>query len=199
MRSPRTMPSALSPPASASTRSRSSRKESARSPWMTAAARPYTSAPRAIMSYTVNACGFTTNPRRLLADDVRLHGAERGQQLLLGLRVHVVLVERLDQVLDGGVPLRVGDLHPLMGALHVLAEVRARAAGRVADLIGELRLEQLHRLRLHALEALVHPGIGRHVGGEVTHHEGDALPPPQTLVQRGHGGCFLAAAHAGTR
>ena len=76
----------------------------------------------------------------------------------------------------------------VLRGLHVLAQVGAGTARGVADLVGEVRLELLQRLRLHAFEARVDPGISRHVGGEVTHHEGDALAPTETLVQRRHGG-----------
>src|SRR2546422_11433942 len=111
-RSPLARPSPASPAARASTRSRSWRKVHWRSPWMTAGLPPWS-----------------------LPDDVLLHGAERAQQLLLGRGLDVVLVERLDEILDGGVPLVLGDAHVLVGRLHVLAGVGARTAGRLADLV----------------------------------------------------------------
>src|SRR5262245_34145323 len=59
--------------------------------------------------------------RGLLPDDLGLQGAQGRDQLFLLLGPDLVLLEGLAEVLDGGVPLRLGDLHALVGRLHVTA------------------------------------------------------------------------------
>src|SRR5204862_4080645 len=78
-----------------------------------------------------------------LTDDVRLHRSEHAQQLAPLPGGDLVLVQGLDQVLDGRIPLGVADLHALVRRLHVAPHVRAGPAGRVTDLVGQIRLELL--------------------------------------------------------
>src|SRR5687767_9629041 len=88
----------------------------------------------------------------LLPDDTSLHRAQRGQQFILLRRSDVVFVERLDEILHRRVPLGVGDLHPGVDRLHVAANVRARSARRVTDLVREVRPELEDLLGLERLE-----------------------------------------------
>src|SRR5437870_3734288 len=85
-----------------------------------------------------------------LADDVGLQWTERAEELLLLALSHLVLVERLDQVLDRRVPLGLGDLHALVRRLHVLAVVRTGSAARLADLVGETGRQLAQRLALES-------------------------------------------------
>src|SRR5512145_957556 len=149
---------------------------------MTAGASPYSDAPRTIMSYSVNPWTAMTIRPASAADDVALHRPQRPQQILLGLGVDLVLVERLDQALHGSVPLGLGDLHAGVGRLHVLAHVGAGAATGLADLVGEVGLELDDFRRLHALEAGVDPAVGHHVGHEIVDDGRDPLAPAQALV-----------------
>src|SRR5206468_8995884 len=103
-----------------------------------------------------------------LADDLALHRAQQAEQLALLLRADLMLVERPHQVLDGRVPLAVGDLHASVRRLHVAPEVGAGAAGGVADLVGEVRPELEDRGGRHALEAIVHARVGDHRSEEHT-------------------------------
>src|SRR6266481_6917172 len=124
---------------------------------------------------------------RSLSNDVLLHGPEDGQELLLLLGGHLELGERLDQVLDRRVPLRVRDAHARVDGLHVPAQVGAWPAGRIADLVGQLSLELRDLAGVQALEAAVDAGIGRQVGHEVVHDALDRLAATEPLVQRGLG------------
>src|SRR5262245_17980195 len=108
-----------------------------------------------------------------LADDVGLHRSQQGQELALFLFTDLVLVESLDERLHRGVPLGVRDPHALVNRFHVPAEVAARAAGRFADLVGEVGLELLDLRRLERLEALIDAIVLDHVGHEVSNHVGD--------------------------
>src|SRR5882762_4980078 len=57
------------------------------------------------------------------ARDVRLHRAQHSEQLVLLVRADLALVQRAGEILDDGIEVVRGDLHPLMGGLHVLARV----------------------------------------------------------------------------
>src|SRR5262245_58735760 len=107
--------------------------------------------------------GGRSPPPRSLPDDVTLHRSECADQLLLLLGADLVLVEGLAEVLDRRAPLGLGDLHALVGGLHVAADVGARAAGGIADLIGEVGFQLLDIVRLHVLE----PGADARISGHV--------------------------------
>src|SRR5262245_39883800 len=77
----------------------------------------------------------------LPVDDVRLHAAERAEQLALFLGPDLELVEALDEILDHRVELGVGDAHADVGILHALTGVLAGPAARLADLIDQSHLE----------------------------------------------------------
>src|SRR5215467_11730628 len=78
---------------------------------------------------------------RLAGNDVLLHRAERGKELVLLARRDLELVEALHQVLDQCAELRVADSHSGVRALHVAPGVLARTAARFADLVDEHGLE----------------------------------------------------------
>ena len=71
-----------------------------------------------------------------------------------------------------------------MRRLHVAAEVGAGSAGRVTDLVRQVRLQPLDVGPLHVLEPSVDAAVAGHVGDEVAHHERDAFAPAQPLVER---------------
>src|SRR6266581_1216319 len=104
---------------------------------------------------------------------------EGAQELLLLFLSHLELVERLDQILDGGGPLRLRDAHPRVRRLHVAAEIGAGSPRGVADLVGQVGLELGYAGGVQALEASVDARIRRHVRHEVVHHQLDCLATAQ--------------------
>src|SRR5437773_10793096 len=66
--------------------------------------------------------------RKLLIDNVRLHAAERAQQIVLLLRADLELVEALHEVFHQRFELPVADLHALVRVLHRGARVGAGSA-----------------------------------------------------------------------
>src|SRR5262249_40697158 len=90
----------------------------------------------------MGALRFATRVRwRLLVDDVRLHAAERGQELVLLLHADLELVQALHEVGDERVELGVVDAHARVRGFHAAPGVLARAAARLADLIHQHRLQ----------------------------------------------------------
>src|SRR4051812_32860641 len=88
-------------------------------------------------------------------DDVVLHRGDRGDEVILLILPDLALVERRLQRRYGRVPLRLGDLHALVGIFHRFAGVLAVAARLLADLGDEVRPELLDLLLGQLREALL--------------------------------------------
>jgi hypothetical protein len=115
-----------------------------------------------------------------LIDDLRLERPQDAQELALFLGGHVELVQRLDQVLDQGVEVRVGDPHALVRGLHVLAGIHTGTPGSLADLIDQVALQPRDiGLGEKTIDALV----GRDIADEIVDDRGEGILAAQAVIE----------------
>ena len=81
-----------------------------------------------------------------LRDDLGTGALDDGEEFLLFLVRDLERVERGFQVAEGGVKLRIANLHPGVGGFHFFAVVMRRPAGREDDELNQMFFEVHHVL-----------------------------------------------------
>ena len=126
----------------------------------------------------------------LYADDLALERVKDGDDVLLGVLVYAVLVQRPNDVICDCQVLLFTDVHAFVRGEHVLARVGDGAACASAKKLACHLLEMVQILDV--LEAGFHEGVGQVRGNNIIHEAGHAFSPAESFEKcRSHGKLLL--------
>jgi hypothetical protein len=112
-------------------------------------------------------------------DDLGLERTEHAENLVLFFLANFEMVQGRDEILNEGIELAAGYLHPFVRVFHAASRVRAWPASCFTDLIDE---HPRKPAQVGLCEFLIDPVIPGHSIPEILDDSGDGINSAQALI-----------------